>query len=345
MLRHRFTGILVLVLAATLMATGCEGFGFSASQTLPELGFFDAAREAAPEIKATESDGTRSSGMSRELAPGETPEWRNDVANPLYSVFNLLREFDPAVQEGDLDRSNFYKVLYDVSNLIPESPQAFDEPQQVSSPFDFGNDPRTYTYGEDRELSGESTYEAISDYALEFDGDTTICLATYVWREGDKYERGAFEASKNAATGDIDIRFLHLVSYSGGETYSNLMYITGNENEHTFTLRYLDAGRSSQGSEGAKVAIVGHGVSQSESGDDYFLMKALGEPLTTARYYKFPAGATETDLKDYAWDGYSAADIDDPENYLGVVDSLEMLTFEDTIVSVDGFVGGTNDLY
>jgi hypothetical protein len=345
MSRHTFIGIMALVVAAAIVATGCEGFGFSASDAQLRVSFFEAAREAAPEIEATESDGTRRIGASRELSPGETPEWRNDVENPLYSVFNLLREFDPDVHEGVLDRSNLYKVLYDVSNLIPESPNAFETPQQVSSPFDFGNAPRTYSYGEDQELTGESTYESVSDYAVEFDGETTICLATYVWREGDKYERGAFEATKNAATGDIDIRFIHVLTYADGNTGSNLMYITGNENEHTFTLRYLDAGRSAQGETGAKVAIVGHGVSQSESGDDYFLLKVLGEPLTEPRYYKFPAGATETKLKEYAWGGYAAADIDDPKDYLDTVDGLNMLTLEDTIVSADGFEGGTNDLY
>jgi hypothetical protein len=345
MSRHGFIKITVLIVSAAMIATGCEGFGFSGTTTFPQLAFFESAREAAPEIKATESDGTRSIGASRELAPGETPEWRNDVANPLYSVFNFLREFDPDDLDAGLDRSNFYRVLYDVGNLIPEDLNAFEAPKQVSSPFDFGTETRTYSYGEDVDLTGEGTYEAVSDYAMEFDGDTTICLATYVWREGTKYERGAFEATKNAATGDMDIRFLHLVTYEGGETYSNLVYITGNEQQHTFTLRYLDAGRSSQGWEGAKVAIVGHGVSQSESGDDYFLLKVLGEPLTEARYYKFPAGATETELKAYAWDGYALADIDDPKGYSDTVDGLALLTLEDTIVSVDGFTGGTNDLY
>lgn len=340
-MKRRVAFLEVAVLVAMVVATGsCSLFGPNISDGLGlesgEVLFYSSARETTPEIP--EAASARSTS-------GDPSEWTSGSGNPLYVVFNLLREFNPEIHEGVLDRSNLYKVLYDVGNLIPENPVELAAPAAVQSPFDFGSATRTYAYGADQELTFESDYEGISDYAMNVDGTAIEALVTYVWREGEKYERGVFQADYDAATGDIEIQLVHLVTYADGESYSNRVFVSGNETDHTFTIKSLNAGKSATAGEGtANSSIVGTGVSMSDSTDDYFLVKVLAGSLTEPSYYKLPAGATEEELQAYPWDGRALSDIDDPHGYATAVEALEMYTINDAILSVDGFVGGTNDL-
>lgn len=340
------TVLLIGVVGVTM--SGCSWFSPYSGLGLErgELLFYSNAKETTPEITAS---GSRSPARALHTADTATSrdasEWSDASGNPLYAAFNLLREFDPAIHEGVLDRSNLYKLLYDVGNLIPVYPKALENPLAVESPFDFGNPSRTYTYGNDETLTGEGSYESISDYAMNIDGDKIEALVTYVWREGDKFERGVFEAELNAASGDVNIDFVHLVLYPTGETYSNRAHITGNQNAHTFTVKYINAGVSDvDGTASVRASIVGTGVSKSEDASDYFLLKILTPSLAEPSYYFCPAGVTEDEMRAYDWQGSDLATVDDPSDYATIVDGMAMFTIDDAILSEADFTGGSNSL-
>ena len=161
-----------------------------------------------------------------------------------------------------LDRSNLYKLLYDVENLIDGGKMAASPmtPTTLILPFtDITSDSLYNKYGTS---DNDQQYFSI---ALNDADDMIEAAVGWTWGEADnekKLEYGLFTASFNTSTSDLNIDFAFSVDYNTDTTvteYNNRSIISGNAVSHTFQLSIII---SSQ-------AIIGMGISQ---GTDNFML-------------------------------------------------------------------------
>lgn len=345
-----------LVLLALTLVLGCGSTGSVSTAGNPsgfelpagETAFYSDAMNTIPVIEATVSAASISAkGLSLKI----TTEWES--GNPAYEIFNVLREYEYPRDEGVIDVSNIYKLLFEAgtqySNAVDEINSAGDSegdsdsedasetkfavsselatPAVVASPFDFGNDPVTYTHASDH-------------YALALDGDAVQALLTWIWDESPTMSYGVLEGSFNGTTGDITLDMAYLVDYEGEDDYSLRTFVSGNKISHQFTLKIAKCGHSSGV---CSTSMIGTGISRSDNAEDYFLMKIIdGDNLSDfpeGRWFKVPASATEDDLMALSGTGSDLADIADPNNYAEAIEELTFFALDgsDNATSVTDF--------
>lgn len=354
--------IILLIIIAAILITGCGGdispamtssddsssddsssggssSGDSSSSddsntfSLPdgERAFYDAVMNITPVISATSSENS-SLITSRHVTTGWV--W----GNPTYEIFNAFREYEFPRDEGVIDTSNVYKLLFEANHSYDDAVREVVELPEltvIDSPFDFGAVSRSYTH-------------ASSEYALSEDGDTVYALLTWIWDEDPKFSYGVFEGSFDTITGDVEVDMVYLVDYPPGGNpegedgdYCLRTYISGNEDTHFFTLRTSKVGT---GDSYYAISMIGTGISRSDNADDYFLMKIIDNDNLSGypdgRYFKFPASADEGDLIGYSVFGYTLGEIDDPDNYAEILDGLEFFSLDgsDHATSTDDFL-------
>lgn len=247
---------------------------------------------------------------------------------PTFRVFNAFQEYIESRDQGKIDQSNIYKVLSDVDGFFqnaldsttPHTGTFGDSTitYLVESPFNFGTNPRKYSYVSDH-------------FALNRYGDTIFALLTWTWhRTGDDQTTyGVTQANFNNATGDLEIDLVALVDYTAMDDYCYRMYIHGNKISHRFDFKYVSAnGVTPYGA----ISMIGSGISMSANSKDYFLIKMIDDgqlkTYSDGRYYKFSVASNEDSLRAYAMIGYEKADIDDPDGYLQKIDSLNFFALD-----------------
>lgn len=291
--------------------------------------FYSDAMDTTPVIEATTSAASISAmGVSMKVTSGWTS------GNPAYEVFRLLQEYEYPRDEGIIDVSNIYKALWEAGvqydnalDIVQELPV----PTVISPPFDFGNDPVTYTHASDHA-------------ALALDGDTIKALLTWIWDESPTMSYGVIEGSFNDTTGDIGLDMVYLVDYEGDSDYCLRTFIAGNKISHSFTLRTVKCGTA----EGAyAISMIGAGISQSDNVGDYFLLKAIDNgnlaDFPEGRWFRALASANEDDLMAEPDTGSGLADIADPNNYAETINGLTFFALDgsDNATSVDDFLNSS----
>lgn len=314
-------GFILLTACGSISTVGNPDFELPTGQTA----FYSSAVDTTPVIQAT----TSSASVSALHQPSSlTTDWTS--GNPVYEIFNAFQDYQYPEDEGVIDVSNIYKLLFEAGTQYSTAIDTVAElttPATITSPFDFGNTPRTYSYASD-------------NYALEQDGDTTYALLTWIWDESPKMSYGVIEGSFNQTTGDLELHMVYLVDYESENDYCLRTYISGNEKTHQFTLKASKCG-ATEGS--YAISIIGTGISESESADDYFLLKIIDNDNLAAypegRYYKFSSSADEDDLRAHPIDGFALAEVEDPNNYADTLDTLTFFALDGTdhATSVDDF--------
>lgn len=263
---------LVLV-AAALAVSGCGGDDSPATPAgtaTPNL-LFTAVKQAAPAFE-----------------PAVTMRKAADVEQALVVAYQLLRDYTYPDDEGVVDMSNLYKVLWEASMRLDEAPGRCAAVTLATdadlSPFAFDDLlGHSYALGMSEEEGGYGTSIA---YAQA--GDERRMLTSYKWAPdaAQQVTIGVIQARHDTTSGDVGIRFAQAVRYPPGSTmggesgggFAIRARIDGNSGTHAFELKMAINGTS----------IVGKGVSRGAG--NWFLFRS-GDA-----YYCIPAEAGEADL-------------------------------------------------
>jgi len=278
---------MALVTIVLLGVVSCGGGGGSASSSSSSSSsgadtLFNAVKATTPSFSATVSAG--GPGLKAQVfsAPTITDQAMN-------VAFQLLRNYTYPDDEGKVDMSNIYKLLWEASHYLAEAPSRCTPGASVTdaavAPYQF-SDFLGHTYdctGSEAESGGYG-----NSVAYKVSGDDRYMLVSYKWAPdaAQQIAIGVIQTSYNDTTKDISLIFAQAVNYPAGSTmggvsgagFATRARITGNSGAHSFELKMLTQNAS----------LVGKGISQGAG--NYFLMRC------GANYYCLPAGATETDL-------------------------------------------------
>lgn len=316
-LRCRTTALVAaLAAAAVALSAGCG----SKSPTGPSAAggnvlFYSQAKSVAPVFIPGARTGALRAAGPLEVSPG----WEN--GNPVYMLYDLLRNFEHPADEGRIDSHNLYKVLFDAGLMYASgatSPQNRSfAATSVASTFDFGTAPGAYTSGGAKQETGSNNVVYSKSWAYRVDGTRTSALLTWIYDISPTHqERGVTEATFDETTGEIELNMANFVWYSDTEWFSIRTWVTGNTFTHAFTLKGLNRGRSAYGESHASFA--GGGVSRGAG--EYFLFDVHVVNNGTDEgvfHYKVPADAGEDSLRTLAATGIPGGfdEGNDPRNY------------------------------
>lgn len=326
----------IAVLAVSLIMTACGGTTSQSSSSdlgssfeLPDdhIAFYTSASATSPVITATASPAQILRAKAA-VSGAVVVNW--DSGTPTYEIFNLLREYEYPRDEGVIDVSNIYKLLFEAGNNYSNAEAEVEEliePLEMLPPFDFGNDPVIFTHAAD------------SDALVVVDGRIEAIL-TWIWNETPTMSYGVLEGSYNEETGDIVLDMVYIVDYEGDNDYCLRMHISGNENTHEFTLK---AAKRGSADDSFAMSIIGSGVSMSDNEEDYFLIKMIDNgqlsEFADGRYFKVSSSATESDLMELDPEGQGLSEIDDPDGHADVIETMDFIPLDGSehALSVDDF--------
>lgn len=247
---------------------------FSSCAFIPGLNsvssdIFNQLKKTTPVFGATTA--------ARSLAAGGAAarDFSSQDGGVLYAAYYTLRDFNHATDEGVVDRSNLYKIIYDVESVFEGATWAATSigPEAVAAPF-----PKIAS-GAQYEFGGTT---ANSSVVYKKTGNAVDALVSWKWTENgkpDKDEIGIAKFASNPDTGDIAIDFAFSVDYKVSDSprdYNNRCVVSGNLKTHEFQFVYRIQGWN----------IAAKGVSQ---GSGYMLFKYLD--MGTTKYLVVPAGA------------------------------------------------------
>lgn len=336
-----FTGILAVGLASIACSSNSTPTG---GGTNAENFFFDAARNTAPAITPT-SAASSGSTLRRSLALGW--EW----GNPVYEMFNALRDYDNDRDEGSIGLDNVYKTLFQAGQFYANDRAAclgtgggadggttdggtdgVMAPKVVASPFDFGN---SVTY--DCAMNDQSSQHG---HASREVGSAKHGLMS--WRVDHAStggaELGVIQGSLDETTQEIQIDEATYVDYPlttsnpTGMDFALRFHIEGNAATHAFTLKLMKWNSG----DGYWISLAGKGVSRGAG--NHFLFKMRDQSNATALYFCFPADLTEAQMKEIQGTTTAAADC---AAYQADVDLLGLYESTDVPTTAESFTAGS----
>jgi hypothetical protein len=265
---------LILAGSCTLLLAGCSSGvapGGSGNPSGSDLHLTQNTSNAAPVFPPAPEGKT---GASARPATGE---WGS--GNPLYSVYFTMREFLPERDEGVVDRSNLYKMLYDVDNVFAGASTAAQPipEQEIVAPFS-----QLGSVVCDRVLNDEADKVSVGFKETE---ESIHAVMSWIWSDGpSKAEYGVAVASYDKATQDLTVDMTYSVDYDISNPlaeYCLRCWVAGNTQEHTFEFKYIIG----------NTQIVAKGVSQ---GEGQSMLFKYANPSDPVRYIVVPADADET---------------------------------------------------
>lgn len=280
----------VLCSAVCLLLFACGGGGGSTS-TKDKGGanaLFLAVKNTTPAFKSTVSAAPKNKTVS---SIASAPTFTDPAMN---LAFQLLRDYSYPADEGKVDMTNIYKVLYEAGGYLSDAKSICSSMTTTTgsavSSYAFSDFlGHSYDCGGTRAESGGYG----NSVAYGESGSDQYMLATYKWApdSAQQITIGAIEAHLNLSTGNVELTFAQTVNYppgssmggSPGSGFATRTFIAGNSATHAFELKIAMAN-----SGGYSQSLVGKGVSQGSG--QYFLIR------NGTDYYCLPAGATETDL-------------------------------------------------
>ena len=280
-MRSKLTALLIVTAVFVL---ACSSGGSSSSTTNNNddtTSLYATVKSTAPSFSATVS---AAPGLKAQVvsAPSIT-----DMA--MNVAFQLLRNYTYPDDEGKVDMTNIYKVLWEASHYIDDAAMMCSPISAVTdsaiAPYPFSDFlGHTYDCGGSQAESGGYGSSA----AYRASGDDRYMLVSYKWAPDatQQIAIGVIQASYNDVTKDVSLIFAQAVNYPAGSTmggstgngFATRTRITGNSATHAFELKMLTQ----------MASLVGKGISQGTG--NYFLIR------NGTDYYCLPAGATETDL-------------------------------------------------
>ena len=319
--------VILLVVSMVQFACGGGGGGSAAGQqgrSTPAL--FLAVKATTPAFTATVSAAPK---MKTSLASMQT------ITDPAMNLaFQLLRDYSFPADEGKIDMTNIYKVLFEAGGYLDDAPSlcsaitpTADSAISSYTFIDFFG--HYYDCGGTRAESNDGN--VVNDakaygrsVAYKATGSEKYMLATYKWAPdpAQQIAIGAIQTRFNSATNDVQLTFAQTVRYPPDSTMGGVSgggfvtrtTISGNSATHAFELK-IALGNGS----GTGTSIVGKGVSQ--GANQYFLMR------NGADYYCLPAGATETELRSIAPASSGSVDAN-CAGYVAGVDTLHTAKYD-----------------
>jgi len=280
----------LLFLATSVFLSGCGGGGGSSPQGGGSNKLFLAVKATTPTFTATVS-ALGAPKMKSTLA--SSPTFTDQAMN---LAFQLLRDYSYPADEGKVDMTNIYKVLFEAGGYLDNakticSPIATTT--EAISPYAFSDVMiQDYDCGGTRAESGG--YGSSVAYREDSGTGDKFMLASYKWAPDptSQIAIGAIQTQFNDTTKDVELTFAQTVLYpmslsTPTNGFATRTYIKGNSDTHAFELKIAMANPW-----GAPTSIVGKGISQGVG--NYFLMR------DGSNYYCLPAGVTETDLRSIA---------------------------------------------
>lgn len=299
--------------------------------TISKAVFYDAVREVTPSFDTLAFPSLSPLTKAKSI----TTAWES--GNPVYELFYLLQEFDPATDQGVVDTSNVYKTMWEAGNFLERTMMecAAISGQIIVPPFDFGNVPETYDCAfnegsaDGYDFGGALRALDANGDAADIAGDEGALAATailyglfgFVWVD-DHSEYGTFQGTYDVGTKDLSADIAVWVDYEGANDYCYRSDIDGNSGTHFFTLRAAKGNRAPGSSSSS---IVGKGYSRGEG--KHFLMKMTGDGVA-GRYYCIGAEGDEAELRAMDSGGSAAVDAECAE-YQDDVDAMALLTAAD----------------
>ncbi|HQG31129.1 MAG TPA: hypothetical protein PLA83_04310 [Deltaproteobacteria bacterium] len=355
----RIVAIILSMLMLSLVACGSSDDDPVSTTTTTTFDsedlFYATMRETTPVYDPISAEGEQEGlfGLLPEgLIEGESPAWGNEVL--LYKVYFTLRDFRSPRDEGVVDRSNLYKLLYDAESVFTdgyEFAEALATPRTIASPFaGIDTSATVFTHavnsieeseddeGADDEAAGDET----TSLAYKVTGDVIEVLVSWKWSEEalpNKAERGIAYYVYDKTTQDITIDMVYSVDYdisSPESTYNLRCKASGNIADHSFNFNYIIN----------DTKIIAKGVSQ---GDGNYVIFKYTTGLET-KYLKVPVGEGEQFFKD-VFEGIEPVpdEIDDPNGYLEWIDAQTFMDEDDLLTSteqlnvgVEGIAGTIN---
>lgn len=297
--------------AASLFFFSCDWIGNPDNSHGPNK-LFLAVKNTTPAFSPSSSAIPKTAAKT--VASDSTP------ADPVMNLaFQLLRDYSYPADEGKVDMTNIYKVLYtagfDMADAKSLCSDISPTPDSLISSYAFSDFlGHTYDCGG---TQGEGGYG--KSVAYRETGEDQFVLLTYKWapEPTEQITIGAIQARLGISTGDVELTFAQTVNYppnsamggASGSGFATRTHIQGNSGTHAFELKIALKNENGFYSQ----SLVGKGVSQGEG--HYFLIRK------GASYYCIPAGATEADLMNItpaSRESVSAACSD----YVAAVDSL-----------------------
>lgn len=312
--------ILVIVssFVSFLVVGSCGGSSGDSSKEL----FYNAARQTTPAITAAVSVGSVSVNA---LTPGSAG----------YEIYNLMRDYNNETDDGVIDMTNMYKMLYEAGNGYENAVNGCSSVAEVEidAPYDLG---LTDTY-DCRGATGTMSDNYAYGFAIrEESAGTKHVLVGFRWAPtpAEQLSHGVMQGTYNETTGDLNIRALNNVVYPSSSGFTVRTHIEGNKDTHAFTLNSivgtLNAGHTAyMGS----YTIVGKGVSRGAG--NYFLFK-IGTD-----YYCIKADATETDLESLTPATPVELASGDCSTYKDAVDDITPLTTSELPKTIADFTNNT----
>lgn len=331
------TSFLILPMLCLFLMPGCGNessdrttmnFTDNGSQEL----FYENMRETTPvyEPISVEEEALKLAGFVVPVDPLiQTEEW--STSELMYSVYFTLRDFQSPRDEGVVDRSNFYKLLYDAENVLSGAYDSADQLPSalaIASPF-AGIDTSAALFANAANVEDDSLSVAYTDT-----DETLEALITWKWTEEsypDKAERGIAYYIYNKSTKDISIDMVFSVDYdisSPATEYNLRCKATGNSTDHSFQFNYLIN----------STAIIAKGVSQGQ--DNYVIFKYSSDGGTNTYYLRVAAEEGEAYFKDIC-ENHPEEVLTDPagmvdgEDYLAWIEPEPFMTQADLLTSTE----------
>ncbi|MFH1017615.1 MAG: hypothetical protein V1798_05455 [Pseudomonadota bacterium] len=307
--RALFIGLILLGLFGLLSCGGADSNDGS-TETL----FLDAAKQTAPAFAAAAAN----SKLVSWIRP-TTPLIRNattfGAGSPLYAAYNLMRDYEYPRDEGRIDMTNMYKVMFEAGNAYMRAVNECTvmSEQEVSSPFDFGLAETYDCAGNFRDQ--EPNYG--SGCAIRESGGIKHALTGFKWAPTptEQVSLGTLQGHIDTGTNDLLMHMVNLVTYPagsamGGETgsgFSVRSFISGNSTDHSFELKSVVTGTSADGS---WTSLVGKGISRG-AGNHFLFRVWVGSGDDTnmdGKYFCIEATADETALSEMDQNGSDTVD-------------------------------------
>ncbi len=332
----------VLVLIASALSVfillGCNSDSDDATTSNHNSGlssgdlFYATMRETTPvyEPISVEDEALKLAGFVVPVQPLIGAEdWSSGEL--LYSVYFTLRDFQSPRDEGVVDRSNLYKLLYDAESVFSGAYSSADRlpsAQAIASPF-AGIDTSATLFESAANIEDDSLSVAYTNTE-----ETLEALVTWKWTEDsdpDKAERGIAYYIYNKHTNDITIDMVFAVDYdisTPATEYNLRCKATGNTVDHSFQFNYLIN----------STAIIAKGVSQGQ--DNYVVFKYSSDGGVHTYYVRVPAEQGEAYFKDI-YENHpeevvtDPADIEDDDDYLDWVQGEAFMAEADLLTNTE----------
>ncbi len=281
-----------------IVVAGCGGAGTDSRSAATSNAIYAAARKIAPVVTATSSSALTFQRNGVDLPRGsaalDMPWWSGNLGG---LIFQTLRDYQYPRDEGKVDGTNLYKVLFEAGNAYENKAPllAAMADKAVAAPFDFGAFAIADTYDKGKNgVDGQDVFMA----AREVGNAKHMLLAM---KQGDVsfIMQGVYDDGAK----DLELNSMTLIPYTSGsmagDKYGIRSHIKGNEVTHTFEFRFLQFSYNHTMEMHYYYSVIGKGVSQGAGSHFLFYGEASNVPggTGTSGYYCFAATDTETEYQ------------------------------------------------